>query len=628
MPDDAPPSLRPPAPAPDPADPLDAVVARRWSRREVLRLAGAGAAASWVWACGGGGRGAEAGSPLRTKSPDHHVADGYAAQVVVRWGDPVTPGAPAFTPAALTADAQARQFGFNNDFLAFLPLPKGSASSDHGLLCVNHEYTTRADMLPPADLSRPAAELVALEQAAHGHSVLEVARVGGTWKVVAASPWARRIDARTTRLRVAGPAAGHPRLRTTADPTGTEVVGTLNDCSGGVTPWGTVLLGEENVDGYFAGTLADDAERDNHRRMGIPAKGARPWAAADPRFDLGREPHEPNRFGWVVEVDPYDAASVPVKRTALGRFKHEAATTVLAPDGRVVVYSGDDEAMQCVYRYVSRGRYDPLDPASAEDLLDDGTLSVGRFDDDGTLHWLPLVHGAGPLTSAAGFASQADVLIEARRAAALLGATPMDRPEDVEANPATGRVYVALTKNKDRTQTDAANPRAPNPYGHVLELIPPPDAQGRPDPTADAYTWEVFLRAGNPARPTDGAAYGAAATADGWLACPDNVAFDPRGRLWIATDGADDYGVPDGVYVTDVAGPGRAAPRMVYACPVGAELCGPCFTPDGTTLFVSVQHPGEGSPYGAPSTRWPDFTPNMPPRPSVVAIRRTDGSQV
>jgi secreted PhoX family phosphatase len=282
-----------------------------------------------------------------------------------------------------------------------------------------------------------------------------------------------------------------------------------------------------------------------------------------------------------------------------------------------------------VYRFVSARAVDRDDPARNRDLLDEGVLYAARFDADGTGRWLPLVHGQGGLVEANGFRSQADVLIEAREAATRVGATPMDRPEDVEANPATGRVYVVLTKNKARpaARVDAANPRAENLYGHILELIPTP-VDGRPDPTADAFTWNVFLRAGDPARPADGAAYGPGMAAAQWLANPDNIAFDPRGRLWIATDGADDFDVPDGVYVCDTDGPARAAPRMLYAAPTRAEVCGPCFTPDGTTLFVAVQHPGEGSPFAFPSTRWPDFRRDMPPRPSVVAIRREDGGPV
>lgn len=638
-----PPSPRPPVSPPlEPAS-LDGVIARRLARRDILRGAGAGLAL-WAFHCAGhpsthAGEGSPPVASRRLTYPrriraEDQVADGYRAEVVVRWGDPVLPGAPPFEPWAPSAAAQAAQFGFNADFVAFLPLPRGSASSDHGLLVVNHEYTTPEDMFHPHDAAglTPWARQ-RIEAAAHGLSVVEVAfradEAGERrWRVVP-GPYARRLDALSTEFELRGPAAGHPRLRTSLDPTGRRAVGTLNNCGGGVTPWGTVLSAEENVDGYFGGSLPPGhPEARAHAAMGIPRTQPRGWHAHDPRYDLGREPNEPHRFGWIVEVDPYTPDAVPVKRTAMGRFKHEAATCSVAPDGRLVVFMGDDEAFQCVYRFVT-ARPVGATPEANRDLLDEGTLSVAQFRDDGTCRWLPLVAGTGGLTAAAGFASQADVAIDTRSAARRVGGTPMDRPEDVETNPVTGRVYVVLTNNKDRTaaRVDAANPRAGNVHGHLLELVPP-DREGRPDPTADVFSWSVFLRGGDPAKPADGAGYGPAMTTHHWLSCPDNVAFDRKGRLWIATDGAERAGIPDGVYACDTEGAGRAAPRMLYAAPEGAEICGPCFTPDGTTLFLAVQHPGEGSGAASPSTRWPDFDPALPPRPSVVALRRSDGGPV
>ena len=369
-------------------------------------------------------------------------------------------------------------------------------------------------------------------------------------------------------------------------------------------------------------------EARNHARYGVGAAAWYPWwARHHGRFDLGKEPNEPNRFGWIVEYDPYDPSSRPIKRTALGRCKHECATTTLDPDRRVVVYSGDDEIFEYLYRFVSEGRYDAEDRAANRDLLDRGTLFVARFHDDGTLDWLPLLYGSGPLTPANGFHSQAEVLIETRRAADLLGATPMDRPEDVESSPVTGRVYVALTKNPSRKPggTDAPNPRGPNPSGHILELIPP----GGTRHAADRFRWEVFLLAGDPARPRNGAAYHPDVSGDGWLAAPDNLAFDRHGRLWIATDGLQERGLADGIYGCQVEGPERALTRHLFRAPVGAEVCGPAFTPDGRTLFVSVQHPGSNSPGDdRPRTPWPDVDPALPPRPSVVAITREDGGEI
>jgi uncharacterized protein len=592
---------------------------------------------------------AQSGSTLGFKSCSqalsdrHAVAEGYRVEVLMRWGDPVTADAPAFAPAAQRAADQARQFGYNCDYLAFMPLPAGSTGSEHGLLWVNHEYTNPELMRPGAKTraeatAKATAEDVAIEMAAHGGSIVEIKREGGAWRVVPGSRYARRLTA-DTPMRLSGPAAGHDRLKTLADPTGRLVRGTLNNCAGGKTPWGTVLTGEENVNYYFAGNAPKTNETVNHRRMGVPTKERAPyaWHRFVDRFDADKELNEVNRFGWVVEIDPYDPAAMPVKRTALGRFCHEGATCVVNADGRVVAYTGDDRAGEYIYKFVTAGRFDRANPAAARDLLDTGTLFVARFNDDGTLNWLPLVHGAGPLTEANGFRSQADVLIETRRAADLLGATKMDRPEDLEANPVTGRVYVALTANADRGEkvpVDKANPRAKNVNGHVVEIIPAGGPGAAAEHAADKATWRIFLLAGDPAKPEDGALYHPDQKATGvWLARPDNVAFDPRGRLWIATDQGSFQAqtkLADGVYGCDTDGAGRALVKMLFACPRGAEMCGPEFTPDGRTLFLAVQHPGEerGSTFETPSTRWPDFKPDLPPRPSVVAVTRIDGGEI
>ncbi|HZH46973.1 MAG TPA: PhoX family phosphatase, partial [Roseococcus sp.] len=563
------------------------------------------------------------------------VAPGHAMRVLIRWGDPVLPGAPAFDASNVTAAAQAMQFGYNNDFLALLPIEPGAPLGDRALLWVNHEYTNTNLMFPGLGTGRQARARVTAAQAevemmAHGGSVVELARDGAGWRVAPPGRLNRRITAETP-MELRGPAAGHPRLRTSTDPTGARVLGMLNNCAGGVTPWGTVLTCEENFNYYFGGTPPEDGQAEARRRFGITAEPRYSWHRHAARFDLTREPNEANRFGWVVEVDPYDPTSTPIKRTALGRFKHEGATHALAPDGRVVIYMGDDERLDYVYRFVTAGRHDPANPAASRHLLDEGTLSVARFDADGTMRWLPLVQGQGPLTPENGFASQGDVLVETRRAADLLQATPMDRPEDVEANPVNGRVYVMLTNNATRRaeQVNPANPRAANAHGHVVEIIPP-GAPQRPDHAAEVMRWGIFLRAGKPGIDA-GAQYHRATSADGWLSCPDNCAFDSKGRIWIATDGANTAaGVADGLYAADTEGPGRALPRLFYQAPVGAEVCGPLLTPDDRAILLAIQHPGEEatSTFEAPSTRWPDFAEGVPPRPSVVVITRTDGGPI
>jgi len=575
----------------------------------------------------------------------HHVAPGHTADVLLRWGDPIFADAPAFDPNAQSAEAQARQFGYNNDFIGLIPVIQGETTADRALLVVNHEYTNEELMFPDllgpdgeTDLDRMTAEMVAIEQAAHGGSIVEIERRDGRWTVKPDSPLNRRITA-ATPMALSGPAAGHPRLQTAADPTGRRVLGTMNNCAGGVTPWGTWLMAEENFHGYFSGELTDDhPEFRNFDRYGVPGNW-NAWGRFDTRFDISREPNEANRFGWVVEVDPRDPTSIPVKRTALGRTKHEGAEVVVNGDGRIVLFMGDDQRFDYVYRFVSTAAYDPADPVAARDLLDDGVLSVARYDEDGMVHWLPLIHGQGPLTAGNGFDSQADVLIETRRAADLLGATPMDRPEDVEPDTRTGRIYVMLTNNSRREpgQENAANPRADNRFGHIIEMMAPDG-----DFTADQMAWDMLVQCGDPAVADVGAVWNAATGDSQWFGSPDNCALDAQGRLWIATDQGSAWpstGTADGLYSLDVDGEARGLARMFFRVPVGAELCGPRFTDDGRALFLAVQHPASDgvedypgfervSTFSDPATRWPDFQDGMPPRPSVLVVTKDDGGLV
>lgn len=638
----------------------------RTSRRGLLRAGAAGAAVGIV----GSSVAAQPGRGPSTLgfeglenvlSTEARVAPGYTFDVLVRWGDAILPGAPGFDPRRLEPSRAAQQFGFNNDFIAFMPLPRGSQSSDHGLLWVNHEYPITGLMFPSELVEDEStfADRTRVEMASVGGSVIEIERGDeGRWELVQASRFNRRITANTT-MELRGPAAGHRRLMTSEDPTGRYVQGTLGNCAGGKTPWGTVLSAEENVDQYFtpdAEPLEENGgqrEAENHTRFGVGEYHPSKWGRVFDRFDVRKEPRELNRFGWVVEIDPYDVASTPKKRTALGRIKHESATVCLNHDGRVVVYSGDDQRFEYLYRFVSDGRYIEGNRENNEDLLDAGTLYVARFDDEG-IDWIPLVFGTGKLVPANGFESQADVLIETRKAATLSGATPMDRPEDLEQSPTTGHVFVALTNNSKRTgeQRDVANPRATNRFGHIIELIPPVASvfrglrrPGRDhlDHAALHFRWEFLLLGGNPAVESHGARYHGNVGEHGWLACPDNLCFDPTGRAWISTDQGDaqfTHGIPDGIRACDVEGEGRALTRLFFACPRGAEATGPEMTPDGKTLFVAVQHPSDEPVdpkdssrgrhgFDNPSTRWPATAESgEPPRPSVVVITKDDGGVI
>ena len=551
------------------------------------------------------------------------VPDGYRADVLYAWGDPagVPAGMPAFRfDASETAEEQALQAGMHHDGMEFFPLPAQSASSAHGLLAINHEYTDEA-LLHVDGLKTWSAEKTAKSQNAHGVSVIEIALRGEGWQVVRPSRYARRITART-RMLMSGPAAGHALLRTAADPTGTDVRGTFANCACGRTPWGTYLACEENFHVYFmnAGAVPPD-----QRRYGVGAR-AMPWHLTDARFDAGRHPNESNRFGWVVEIDPYDAGSRPRKRTALGRFKHEGAMLTLSRDGHAVVYMGDDEAFERIYKFVSRDRYDPVRSGASRNLLDQGTLYAARFDADGSGEWIPLVYGEGALTAANGFGSQADILIRTRVAADAVAATRMDRPEWIAVHPGSGEVYCTLTNNTARGTTgqpgpDPANPRRYNIFGHIIRWR---EAGG--DAASRNFQWDVFVLAGDPAHEDPARRGSVRGDAFG---SPDGLWFDRRGVLWIQTDAssglmrsADYRGIGNNQMLA--ADPASAEIRRFLVGPSGCEVTGVSMTPDARSMFVNIQHPGEGGM----ASGWPDYRPGGRPRSGTVVIRRHDGGVI
>ncbi|WP_328506668.1 PhoX family protein [Streptomyces sp. NBC_00391] len=571
------------------------------------------------------------------------VPDGYKQNVVIRWGEPILRGAPAFDPENQTAKAQAGQFGYNNDFLALLPLP---GERGRRLLVANHEYTDEVLMFRGYDAANPTRDQVEVAWAAHGLSavVVEEDRRTGRLTAVTRHQLNRRVTA-TTEFRLTGPAAGSDLLKTSVDPTGTKVLGTLNNCSGGTTPWGTTLHGEENFNQYFA-----NSSRTTDKRYGIGTGASeRKWERFDKRFDVAQEPNEVHRFGYVVEFDPYDPSSTPRKHTALGRFKHEAATIRLTSDGRPVVYSGDDERFDYFYKFVSAKRMRKGSGRAVREhnlsLLDEGTLYVARLtgdspaieidgtgklpadgEFDGGGEWIPLATATaeGAVSHVDGMTAD-EVFVFTRLAGDKVGATKMDRPEDIEPNPVTGKVYVALTNNSNRGKTgfpaaDEANPRNANKHGQVLELT---EHRNRPESTR--FGWLLFLVAGDPEDP---ATYFAGFPKDhvSPISCPDNVAFDPHGNLWISTDGAQ-LGSHDGLFGVATRGERRGELKQFLTVPSGAETCGPII--QERRVLVAVQHPGEldGATVENPKSAWPDGAGTYV-RPAVVAVWRADGCDI
>lgn len=655
------PTSRPPAAGTHPQPPSGVVSAAGRERAGVTRraalLGGAAGAAAVVTAIASPSL-AAAATRARRASPkaglvlpgiftpvppntvdDVTVALDHRYDVVVRWGDPILGAAPAFDAWQQSPAAQARQFGFNCDYVGIIALGDGRA-----VMAVNNESAPEGLMFPKGVYAKAARKAIAMQ--AVGISVVEIERgaVAGSWRQrdPAQAPRNRRITA-TTPMRLTGPAAGNRRLRTTADPAGTAVRGTLANCSGGVTPWGTTLHGEENIDGYFdASAGLDPRHTDSYRRYGLTGDGAG-WSVVDRRFDLSLEPQEPFRFGWVVEVDVMNPGSTPRKRTMLGRLKHEAATCSLTPSGQAVVYLGDDERGEYIYKFVSRKRFRPGGGRAARahnlTLLDTGLLSVAVFTGDGdadgvydgTGRWVPLASDRQSFVP--GF-TVADVLIDTRLAADAVGATPMDRPEDIERNPVNGKVYAVLTNNVERGTTfpvDEANPigtsmvrprldqplvsKPGNRNGFILELTEDGD-----DPASDAFSWGMFLVAGDPEAPET---YYAGFPPDQGspISCPDNITFDGDGNLWIATNG-NALGSHDGLFAVPVDGPERGRLDQFMTMPRGAETCGPWISDDGQSVFAAVQHPGDGpgSTFDHPASTWPRTDPF--PRPSVIVAYR------
>ncbi|MDT5007883.1 MAG: uncharacterized protein QOJ24_5059 [Mycobacterium sp.] len=577
------------------------------------------------------------------------IPDGYQQSVVIRWGEPVLDGAPKFDIAHQTGAAQRGQFGFNNDFAGLLPIPAGSgAQPNRFLLVTNFEYVDPVFMFPGYKADAPSREQFDVEIAAVGMGVLEVERTPGGGLRPVMGRYNRRITA-DTPMTLTGPAAGTDFVKTAADPAGRTVAGTFANCAGGVTPWGTVLSGEENFQSYFGaakGALQPsgmDAGRMDRYGVALEPSDLL-WETFDPRFDVAQTPNEPNRFGYIVELNPWDPNSAPVKHSAVGRFKHEGANIHITDDDTVVAYSGDDERFDYMYKFVSSKKLQPgTDPAALAHnmtLLDEGTLYVAKLSSDipadeidgsgtppatgsfrGVGQWLPLLRSGpnGQAESLVPGVTAQEAAVFTRLAADKAGATKMDRPEDIEAHPKTGKVYVALTNNDERgapgeAPPDAPNPRTDNKSGQILEIT---DNHAGTD-----FTWELLLVCGDPAA-ADTYFAGFDKLKVSPISCPDNLAFDDHGNLWISTDG-NALDSNDGLFAVALDGPNRGETKQFLTVPLGAETCGPIITDDLVT--VCVQHPGENDDNSVdnPLSRWPEGG-NGTARPSVVAVWKTDG---
>ncbi|MFO7854099.1 MAG: PhoX family phosphatase [Paracoccaceae bacterium] len=547
-----------------------------------------------------------------------HVPEGYEWKTLTRWGDPLFEDVPEFDDASGgSVEHSDKVFGENTDGMELFTV------GDRQVIAVNHEYTNRKVNLPHAEGGVPtSAEDVLKLQNLQGVTVMEVEETEAGWRVVVGSPLNRRIT-HNTPMRIVGPAAGHELMRTEADPTGTMSLGTMNNCGSGKTPWGTYLTCEENFNGYFGSTEAIEDQKPNvlpagYDRYGIGPKGwGYDYHKWDARFDTAKNPNEPHRVGWVVEIDPADPESTPVKHTGLGRFKHENAAVAVARDGRVVVYMGDDERGEFMYKFVSNGVYVPGGDTSG--LLDDGTLYAAKFEDDGTGRWVALTPESTGM-------EPAEIAIFTRMAASKVGATTMDRPEWIAVNPVAVEGYCCLTNNKNRglkanaggdaTPVNGPNPREANRYGQIVRWYPEDD-----DHTAEGFRWDLYVMAGNPTVHSDAYAGSENVNAGNLFNSPDGMVFDSTGIVWIQTDGDDgDEGDFAGMGNNQMlAGdPATGQIERFLTGPNGCEVTGLCWSADRRTMFVGIQHPGAPFPDGEGKL----------PRSAVIAVKRTDGGLV
>ncbi len=546
-----------------------------------------------------------------------HVPTGYNWSTLVRYGDPLFSDAPAFSQEeTLPADGADRVFGENTDGMELFDI------DGHEVIAVNSEYVNTGVNLIGTGGEITSADDVDVLQKIQGVTVMEVARGEDGWSVVVDSPFNRRIT-HQTEIAITGPAAGHELLKTSADPSGRLVLGTMNNCGAGKTPWGTYLTCEENFNGYFGSTDADFARSDDFKRYGIGLEGRYAYEQYQDRYDISKEPNEPYRHGYITEIDPSDPGSTPKKRTALGRFKHENAACVIAPSGHLVVYMGDDERGEYMYKYVSNNTYAP--GGDTDDLMENGRLYTAKFNWDGTGEWVELTPESTGMTVE-------EICVLTRVAATNAGATTMDRPEWVAVNPVAAEGYCALTNNSRRNslnegklRTNAAgqemtlnapNPRSENGYGQIVRWYPSND-----DHATDTFRWDLYCMAGNPKVHSDAYAGSPNINEGNMFNSPDGMMFDSAGILWIQTDGDDgNEGDFEGQGNNQMlAGdPVSGEIRRFLTGPNGSEVTGITWSADRSTMFVGIQHP---------SSPFPDGDGTLA-RSSIVAVWREDGGLV
>ena len=550
------------------------------------------------------------------------VPDGYTWEALAQWGDRLKVGASTFDPSNLDAAAQRKQVGYNCGYLGWVDYQPSLG----GIVCVGHDDTDPELMFPDYSPDLTTLQQVDYELAALGVSVFQAPprRSSETPKYwfYESSNYNERLHGESS-LPLTGPVAGHSLLVTSSDTGGSVATGTFNACGGGTSPWGTFLIAEGCFGQYFAnnGSVTNEMAREANAALGVLDEGSsRPWWRFHSRFDLAREPNEANKFGWIVEVDPWDRAYPRRKLTALGRLSHCSASVALSPTNRVAVYSADSSQFAHVYKFVSTDAFDRANRPAAKDLLDNGTLYVAKFGDDGTGEWLPLLYEGGPLNASNGFTSQVDVLLFPGQAAALLGATQMESPRDIQVHPDGGKVYLSLrgTEETPPAEGEEETPGDPVSLGQIVEI-----EEDNGDSAATTFSWQVFIQCGDPGVEEHGTYFaGFDASSPSAIARPGQVRFDHHGNLVIATDGQHAaLGIHDGAFLVPTAGEERGFNRQFLSCVAGAS-CGPALvTPDHQLMLVAIQHPGKG---GTRGERTSTFGGDDINRPAIIAVTRSE----